>query len=211
LQWLGRTFGATSAERRRTMPGDELIRGRAMVTTHAATIPAPPEAIWPWLVQMGWHQGGWYTAQWVDRLLFPANWPAAWSIIPELQGREVGDFIPDGPPESKCGFVIEQLEPRRLLVLHSTTHLPLTWRERLGARIDWVWSFVLDDLGDGDTRFLFRSTSALAPWWIEAAYQLVIVPADFIMSRQMMRGLAERARSVRVGEGGQMTTASRVT
>lgn len=28
---------------------------------HATTIDAPPSAVWPWLIQMGWHQGGWYT------------------------------------------------------------------------------------------------------------------------------------------------------
>ena len=40
------------------------------VTNHAITIDAPPEDVWPWMVQMGWGRGGWYTARWVDRLLF---------------------------------------------------------------------------------------------------------------------------------------------
>ena len=73
LQWLGRTYGATRAERHRRLPGDELIVDPMAVTTHAITVGAPPERIWPWLVQMGWHRGAWYTARWVDRLLFPAN------------------------------------------------------------------------------------------------------------------------------------------
>lgn len=59
----------------------------------AITIDAPPEDVWPWVVQMGWGRGGWYTARWVDRLLFPANEPSATTVLPELQDLEVGDFV----------------------------------------------------------------------------------------------------------------------
>ena len=198
LRWLGTTWGATRAERQRLMPGDEVVTDPAFVTTHAITIDAPPADVWPWLVQMGWHRGGWYTAAWVDRLLFPANWPATDRIIPELQGRRVGDFIPDGPPESECGFVIEELDPDRCLVLHSTTHIPLTWRRKLGASVDWTWSFQLlaerrgRDMGER-TRFVFRCRGAAAPPWLAAGFNAVIVPADFVMSRQMLRGVKERS------------------
>jgi hypothetical protein len=34
---------------------------------------------------MGWGRGGWYTARWVDRVLFPENGPSADRIIAELQ------------------------------------------------------------------------------------------------------------------------------
>ena len=91
LQRLGRTYGSTAAERRRDLPGDELMARPIAVTTHATTIAAPPERIWPWLLQMGWHRGGWYTAEWVDRLLFPANWPSATTVVPTLQHLDVGD------------------------------------------------------------------------------------------------------------------------
>jgi hypothetical protein len=60
LQWLGRTWGSTRAERRRRLPGDEIVSNPSILTTHATTIDAPPSAVWPWLIQMGWHQGGWY-------------------------------------------------------------------------------------------------------------------------------------------------------
>ncbi len=193
VQWRARTAGATAAERRSAMPGDDIVDGATMTTTHAATIAAPPDAIWPWLIQVGWHRGGWYTARWVDRLLFPANWPSADHVIPELQSRTVGDLIPDGPPESGCWFTIDRCEPGRVLVLHSTTHLPLAWRQRWGARLDWTWAFILEDLGDDRSRFVFRVRGRAAPWWVTAAYQLVIVPADLVMSRQMIRGLSTRA------------------
>src|SRR4249920_1663922 len=90
LQRLGRTYGSTAAERRRDLPGDELMADPMAVTTHATTIATPPERVWPWLLQMGWHRGGWYTAEWVDRLLFPANWPSATDIVPALQHLDLG-------------------------------------------------------------------------------------------------------------------------
>jgi hypothetical protein len=141
---------------------------------------------------MGWHRGGWYTARWVDRLLFPANLPAADSLVAEWQHLEVGDFIPDGAPETGCGFVVEDLEPSHHLVLHSTTHLPPGWVTRFRASIDWTWAFVLEELPAGRTRFLVRSRARLAPWWVAAVYWLVLVPADFVMARQMLTGVKSR-------------------
>jgi hypothetical protein len=37
------------------------------------TIEAPPEAVWPWLVQIGSGRAGFYTHEWVERLLFITN------------------------------------------------------------------------------------------------------------------------------------------
>lgn len=196
LQWLGRTHGSTRAERHRPMPGDELCATPDAVTTHAITIDAPPEAVWPWLVQMGWGRGQWYTARWVDRLLFPNNGPSADRIIPELQRLRVGDRILDGPPEAHCAFVVKSLEPARHLVLHSTEHLPPGWVERYGASIDFTWIFALHDVGDGYTRFVFRSRVHVAPLWVRAVYLGLLIPADFIMARQMLHGVKRRAERV---------------
>ena len=196
LQRLGRTYGTTAEERRRDLPGDELMASPMAVTTHATTIAASPERIWPWLLQMGWHRGGWYTAAWVDRLLFPANWPSASTIVPALQHLDVGDRVPDGPPESGCAFVVTRLEPDRHLVLRSTTHLPPGWAERFDAWLDWTWAFVLDQRSDGRTRFIVRSRVRAGPAWVAALYVLLVVPADFVMARQMLRGLRFRAEAV---------------
>jgi hypothetical protein len=193
LQWLGHTAGATADERTAYLPGDEIIELPMMVTTHAITIDAPPERIWPWLVQVGWHRGQWYTARWVDRLLFPANAPSADRIVPELQHLSVGDWVPDGPPETGCGFRVDQLEANRHLVLHSTEHLPPQLAERFGAWMDWTWAFTLRDLGPARTRFIFRSRLRLGPWWLTAAYWALIIPADFVMARQMLSGVKSRA------------------
>ena len=195
LQWLGRTYGATRAECRRVLPGDDLCPDPQIVTTHATTIDAPPERVWPWLLQMGWGRGQWYTARWVDRLLFPANGPSADTLVPELQQLAVGDRILDGPPEAHCAFVVDALVPHRHLVLHSREHLPPGWADRFGAAIDWTWAFVLDRVDGGRTRFLFRTRVRLRPRWVTAFYWSVVVPADLVMSRQMLRGVAARAEA----------------
>jgi hypothetical protein len=191
-QWLGRTSGSTRAERRRRLPGDELVDHPTVVTNHAITIPAPPSQVWPWLVQMGWHRGGWYTARWVDRLLFPANWPSVTQLVPELQRPlGVGDRIPDGPPGT-AWLVVEHVQAPHLLVLHSTTHLPPPWRARLGAAIDWAWTFTLDPASDGRTRLLLRVRGSTRPWWLTAAYVAAIVPADYLMAGSMLKGIRRR-------------------
>jgi hypothetical protein len=192
---LGQIYGSTREERAMHLPGDRIVPDPQVVTNHAITIGAPPDRVWPWLVQMGWHRAGWYTARWVDKLLFLLNWPSANRIIPELQHIEVGDFIPDGAPETKCGLVVEQLDPGRAMALHSTSHLPLSWREK--ASLDWSWVFVLLPLDEGQrTRFLFRSRWVTAPWWFTLVGWLVVVPTDFMMSRDMLHGVKQRAEAL---------------
>ena len=192
-QWLGRTAGSTRVERRQPLPGDELVDHPSVVTNHAATVPVPPDQVWPWLVQMGWHRGGWYTPRVVDRLLFPGNRPSATDLVAELQRPlQVGDRIPDGPPGT-AWFAVERVDPPKLLVLHSTTHLPAAWRARLGAAIDWSWTFTLADTAGGGTRLLLRVRARTRPWWLTATYVAALVPADFVMAPSMLAGIRRRA------------------
>jgi hypothetical protein len=189
---LGRTSGSRPDERAAALPGDDLVRRPQAVTDHAITIAAPPDRVWPWLVQMGWGRAGWYTARWVDRLLFPANGPSADSLLPQHQRLAVGDRVPDGPPDTECSFGVEQVEPDRVLVLRSTSHLPLTWRRDGRARVDWSWAFVLTPVDGGRTRFHVRSRWSTWPWWLTLAGRLAVVPADHVMARGMLRGVRRR-------------------
>ena len=63
--WL-RSWGATGQERRATLPGDHLVRGRYQ-STHALTIGASPAEVWPWIVQLGYGRGGWYSYDRLER------------------------------------------------------------------------------------------------------------------------------------------------
>jgi hypothetical protein len=193
LHRLGRTSGSSRAERSGRVAGDDLVREPQFVTDHAITIDATPCTVWPWLVQMGWHRGGWYTSRWVDRLLFPDNAPAADRIHPEWQAIAVGDHILDGAPDTDCYFVVRDLDPGHHLVLHSGTHIPPAWRDRYDATVDWSWAFTLRELDGGRTRFHFRSRARLSPGWLAALYWGALIPADHDMARQMLHGVKARA------------------
>jgi hypothetical protein len=193
VQAFARTYAACPAERRAAMPGDQIVLRPQTVITRAITIPAPPSQVWPWVSQMGWHRGGWYTARWVDRLFFPDNRPSADSMLAQYQHLQVGDFVPDGPPAARCGFVVREVEEPLRLVLHSTSHLPLSWRTRGRARISWTWAFVLvPTTGGRHTRLVFRWRAHTWPWWLTVGSQLLVVPADLLMSHDMLHGLRAR-------------------
>ncbi len=192
LQALGRSAGTTAAERAGRLPGDDLVPAPQLVTDHAVTIEASAEQVWPWLTQMGWHRGGWYTPRWVDRLFFPANRPSADVLDPELmRDLGVGDVIPDAPPGT-AEYVVVEVDAPHALVLRSTTHVPPGWRERFGAEIVWTWAFALTDLPDSRTRVHLRVRGRMSPWWFAGLYRASIVPADFVMGLGMLRGLKRR-------------------
>ncbi len=194
---LGRTYGTTRDERRMSLPGDDVVPAPSVVCTHATTVDAPPDRVWPWLLQVGWHRGGWYTPRWVDRLLFPDNWPSAERVVPELARLTVGDFVPDGAPETECGFTVVDIDPERFLLLRSTSHLPLRWRRRGLAGLEWTWVFSLRPVDGGTgTRFVFRWRADVRPWWLRLATHALIVPADLVMSRGMLIGIRRRAEGM---------------
>src|SRR6516225_3458128 len=83
------TWGATREETSGTYPGDELIPDPAHSSTMAATLPAPPERIWPWLVQMGYDRAGWYSWDKLDH----SGQPSADHIVPQWQDLREGQRV----------------------------------------------------------------------------------------------------------------------
>ena len=92
------------------------------------------------------------------------------------------------------GFVVEQVHPPQLLVLHSNSFVPAAWRARLGGLIDfsWTWTFALADTGEGGTRLL-RTLGTTGPWWLSVAYLAALVPADDALADSMLAGVHRRA------------------
>ena len=186
---LGRRSGATNAELRARLPGDELVPRPMWDSTRAITISADPAAIWPWIVQMGYpaHRAGWYTPHSLDRLQWGIRERSADRIRPELQDLGVGDRVPDSPDWSVF-FTVAALEPERALVLHSTRHLLRPMRS-----IDFSWAFVLERRSAGRTRLIIRARSRGGPRWAVLALTPLIGVGDFLNASAMLRGIRRRS------------------
>jgi hypothetical protein len=206
LHHLGLRWGATDAEVHRSLPGDDVVPHPMIETTHAITIHAPRAAIWPWLVQMGYHRAGWYTDSWyvwVDTYLFRIKRPlSADHILPQFQHLAVGDIVPDDPSGTTF-FTVTALDPQRALVLSSTTHLtglvPRSLRTdpKLEFYGDFSWSFILDEVEEGRTRLILRSRARGGPRLFMLLNNLLLPPADFVIVRLMLRTIKQRVEGRR--------------
>jgi hypothetical protein len=95
--WM-RSWGATKAELGAALPGDDIVPNANIRTTKGITIQAPPEAIYPWLLQIGVDRGGMYSYDWLENL-FGLNVHTTDRIVPEYQKVQVGDFWRFTPKE----------------------------------------------------------------------------------------------------------------
>jgi hypothetical protein len=127
LRRVARRTGVSDAEVAASLPGDEVIAHPMLVWDRGVTIDRPPEAIWPWLAQMGYGRAGYYTPEafdrWADRWLWhdPNRVPSPWRIDHALQPVAAGDVIADGPGFAAYYRVLAA-EPGRHLVLWSLRH-----------------------------------------------------------------------------------------
>jgi hypothetical protein len=191
-----RNLGATSAERRATLPGDEIVPGAKHSSTMAITIDAPPSEVWPWLVQMGCDRGGFYSWDRLDN----GGRPSATEIHPEWQSLAVGDRVVC-TPDGGAWFEVELLDPERVLVLRSSIDArrrkpfdPSGPKPRFFS--EGVWAFVLHELPEGKTRLVVRSFGTARPRLLLGAANLVFWdPAHVVMQTKQLRNLKRRAEA----------------
>ncbi len=181
-RWMNQ-WGATPSDLARVMAGDDLLTDPTYSGTMAVTVNAPPELIWPWLVQIGYQRGGLYSYDWLDRLFGYLDRPSARRILPEFQHLAVGDHIPLGRGPS---WPVAALEPNRALVLDM---------RHMGG-LDWVWQFGLHPIDETHTRLISRSRVCAKAVWGRVLTH-AIEPAGFLMTRRMLLGLQERAEALR--------------
>jgi len=170
-------WGATDEEVARTMPGDEFVENPTFNATRAVTINAPPELVWPWLVQIGCNRAGWYSYDWIDN---PGK-SSADSIIPELQNLKEGDKIPM-TPDGKMYFSVHTIVPNHYML----------WGEPGG--MSWLW--YLYQIEENKTRLITRVR--LKYEWTDPIIfgYLCLDVGDIIMMRKCMLGIKERAESL---------------
>jgi hypothetical protein len=175
-------WGATPAEIAASLPGDALLPRAQYRSTRAITIDAPPDAVWPWLVQVGCLRAGFYSNDLLDNL----GHPSATTILPGLQDLQVGHWVPMSPaatPTDRTAFKVHSFEENAWL---------------LWAKPDSTWAWRLTPAGRGGTRLVTR-IRAVYDWQhpLTALLGVVLLEfGDFAMLRRMLRGIKTRAESL---------------
>jgi uncharacterized protein YndB with AHSA1/START domain len=150
---MAATCVATAIEKRRPLPADAIIPDPLFSSTHAITIDAPPEQVWPWIVQMGSGRAGWYSWDAIDN----GGAPSAKTIVPALQTVVPGAIMP-AAPGARDAFVVAAVDPPRDLVL--------TAPDGHGGHAV-AWEHVLEPLDGGRTRLVVRGHASTR--WLDLA------------------------------------------
>jgi hypothetical protein len=192
--------------------------------TRGITVRTRPEQVWPWLAQMGYERGGWYTPEWVDlvanRWVFgvPSRVPkSADRLLPGFQQISVGDLICDGPGYASY-LRVRLVDPPHALVYRSIRHprrgspidiadpgSPERVERQLldaGTYVDFSWAFVLEELPGSRTRLLLRTRANYAP----SVFGVLLIPLglfDATYGVAMLRAIARRAEEPSADPTGQ--------
>jgi hypothetical protein len=145
--------------------------------------------VWPWIAQLGYRRGGFYTYDQVDN----AGEPSADRIIEEYQDLKVGDLIPMWHESHglSIAYKVDSFDaPRWMLWVH---------RPRENEEPDSTWSWRLNELPTGATRLVTRMKQDYR--WATprlALFNLVLMEfGDFAMERRMLKGIKVRAERLK--------------
>ena len=177
------TVRATPEEAARPLPGDSLLPDADVVMDRAFSLPAPPDLVWPWLVQLGKRRAGWYLPRRVERAVPPSR-RALRRVEPRWQRLQVGDVVPDYGGRQET-FTVARLEAPEHLVYTSTR-----------GHTEVSWAIVLtpyDAQGAASTRVQLRlRLHPVRRTWLAHG---VGEPFDALTVAGMAAGLAERLRA----------------
>jgi hypothetical protein len=186
-------WGATEDEITKPLPGDDLIGSSKLDSTHAITIHAPAERIWPWLAQMGYDdRAGTYSYDLFER----ATGRNLYQVDPDIKPLVAGDTMPFAPG---MPMTVAVADPPYALVLWQVTSANKAidpagpWGD---DHVAWSWAFVLEPVDAATTRLLVRMRVSYQPAAKWAPYMwLLVEPAHFVMGRRQLLGIQQRAET----------------
>jgi hypothetical protein len=177
-------WGASDAETKELLPGDELVPDSSFVATHAITIYAPPELVLPWFLQLGQDRAGFYSYTALENL-FGCRMVNTLELRPEWS-LQAGDSV-----------LFHPMAPR----------VPVALIEEgvyvcLGMAGVSSWTFFCKRIGPTKTRLIIRLRSNPKSLAGKVFHLGFWEPAHFVMEQKMMRTiktLAERAFTTQSG------------
>jgi hypothetical protein len=215
LRQQQRGWGLVDGGDERDVPGDGLVAEPDLVETRAIDIDAPPAQVWPWLAQLGYGRGGWYSYPMLDRPWNPAGGPpseSAEGILSEYQDLAEGDLVPTHP---QGGFEARIVQPDEALVLYLDDDM---FRQQMGEALDEMvdavdeqgrspeldidlemppyqvsWAFELQPLAGDRTRLIERLRvhieASPSQWRARPALAMGL----FVLLRSQLLGIKRRA------------------
>jgi hypothetical protein len=177
-------WGASEVELAAVLPGDDVLPEPDLVATRGITIHAEPGAVWPWIAQIGWGRGGFYSYDALENLV-GLRIHSAEEVVEQWQDVRVGDVVHLAEP---VALDVVVADPGRALVLAGVTPAG----EPAPAPYDYTWAFALRAGNEaGTTRLVVReryvARSAAGRAVVEAVAAL-----STVMSERMLRGVRDR-------------------
>jgi len=188
-----RTWGASEAETKRTLPGDDLLENPTYTATRVITIQADREVIWPVLLEVGHWRGHLYADE--DLVASPGT-SGDGARIEESQFCHLDrqDAVGFGPAPWVGRWhrmrVVEMI-PRRALVFGSMDETLLSDNGE-GARLG-TWAFVLAPIKPSMTRLLVRTRSR--PVWAMRPAVEAYDPVAFLAERNLLLKIRQIAET----------------
>jgi hypothetical protein len=160
------------------MLGDDIVENPTFNATRAITIHASPQAVWPWLLQIGTTRAGFYSYDWIDN----AGVHSSDQVVPRLQHMDMDDFIPMTPDRKNGMWVMDLEEPKYML-----------WTDNKDTST-WLW--FLSPIDANTTRLIsrLRVRYKWTPPWV--FYYLLQEVGDIVMMRKCMLGIKQRAEKL---------------
>jgi hypothetical protein len=186
------SWGTTRAEARAALPGDDLFPHYAAEATHAITIQASPERIWPWLMQMGQDRSGFYSYTFLENLV-GCDMPKVERLIPQWKPRAVGETVWFATPkrfDGKGRMIAAVVSPGRSFVMVT----PADWERLQSGRVaeEGFWSFSLEPAANGQSRLIARLRGGTPPTLASRAVgRLFWEPMHFVMEQKMLRTIRD--------------------
>jgi hypothetical protein len=183
-------WGATPDEAAATLPGDNLIPHPKWGFTYGVSVDAPPESVWPWVVQIGQGRGGFYSYQTLENM-FGCKIHNTARVMPEHQHPNVGDEVRLHPKAPAMRIAVHD-EPAAF-VLHGA---PADVGSD-GSFAASTWQFALVPQTSGATRLLMRGRSEYSADLVSRISfgRLPLEPIMFVMSRKMLREITRLAEA----------------
>jgi hypothetical protein len=175
------SVAASEAEKNMGRPGDGLVEPADVVMDRAFTVEVPPEAVWPWLVQLGKGRAGWYLPGGIERFL-PRSRRAAWSVSPGWLRLQAGDVVPDYGGRNATFRVAQITAPSALVY----------WSRR--GRTTLTWSLSLESVTSEPDRTRVFLRLRMAPVRHKLLARTAGELFDALTVAGMAAGLAERLR-----------------